>query len=131
VNRHILAQQLAGAVDPQSTLTPGQFRGGSGFGGFPFFGGGAVGYQPVITILPQGANLMGPGGGGITAVVSADRRYVRISASPFFSGVGQVNTFNTTSGASTSQSGGTGNQGYSGAFGGSGNSGSGGGAMPF
>ncbi len=34
----------------------------------------------------------------VTAVVSADRRYVRITASPFFSGVSQVNTFNTTNG---------------------------------
>jgi len=124
VNRQILAQQLASSVDPQSMLSLAQAR-GSGNGGFPFFGGGAVGYQPVITVLPEGAMLMGPGGGGITAVVSADRRYVRISAAPLFSGVGQVNTFNTSSGAAQALTGGTGNQGYSGAFGGSGNSGTG------
>lgn len=29
-----------------------------------------------------------------TAVISADRRYVRISAAPFFSTVGDVQTFN-------------------------------------
>ena len=36
-------------------------------------------------------------------MVSADRRYVRISASPIFSGVSKVNTFNMATGASQSQ----------------------------
>jgi hypothetical protein len=120
LNRQILAQQLDSSVDPQSVLSFAQARqNGGGNGALPFFGGGAVGYQPVITILPEGANV------SITAVVSADRRYVRITAYPMFSGVGEVNTFNTTNGASQSQSGGTGNQGYSGAFGGGGGGNSG------
>jgi hypothetical protein len=115
-------------MDPKTLADLGGSRGatpiGGGMGGFgggvggnpfaPFFGGGAVGYEPQITILPEGANMM------VTAVISADRRYVRISCGPFFSGIGQVNTFNYSSGASgTSNSGGTGGQGFGGLFGGS------------
>jgi hypothetical protein len=121
VNQHILAQQFASSLDPDSTADMAASRAMGANPGLPFFGGGAVGYMPVITLLPEGANI------SVTAVVSADRRYVRITVYPMFSGVGQVNTFNTSSGASTSQSGGTGNQGYSGQFGGTGNSGLGGG----
>ena len=51
-------------------------------------GRGAVGFQPVITNLPEGAQFFS------TAVISADRRYVRISPFPFFSQIGQVDTFN-------------------------------------
>jgi hypothetical protein len=59
-----------------------------------FFGrGGAVGFQPVITVLPEGTNFFA------TGVISADRRYVRITAVPFFSQIGDVTTF-TFAGAS-------------------------------
>jgi hypothetical protein len=34
-----------------------------------------------------------------TAVISADRRYVRITAVPFFSVIGEVQTFNFATGA--------------------------------
>ena len=37
--------------------------------------------------------------GSALAVVSADRRYVRVSPFPFFSQVGEVTTFNFGSGA--------------------------------
>lgn len=47
-----------------------------------------VGFQPFITVLPQGASL------SATAVVSGDRRYVRMGLQPFFSMVGEVTTFN-------------------------------------
>ena len=47
-----------------------------------------VGFQPVITTLPSGANI------SATAVISADRRYVRITPTPLFSSIGQINTFN-------------------------------------
>ena len=47
-----------------------------------------VGFSPFITILPAGASL------SASAVISADRRYVRIGVSPFFSFIGEVNTFN-------------------------------------
>ncbi|MCH8921977.1 MAG: hypothetical protein IIA67_02375 [Planctomycetes bacterium] len=49
---------------------------------------GRAGLQPVIAWLPEGASL------GVGAVVSPDRRYVRITAAPFFSSVGPVRTFN-------------------------------------
>lgn len=49
--------------------------------------GGAVGFQPVIVTLPEGTNFFA------TGVVSADRRYVRITTVPFFSTIGDVATF--------------------------------------
>ncbi len=45
------------------------------------------GFAPVITTLPSGASL------GASAVVSPDRRYVRMNLQPFFSSVGPVQTF--------------------------------------
>jgi hypothetical protein len=128
LNRQILTQQLDASLDPATMQalavgrsTAGAYNGG-GTGGnavdpaatVPFLRGGAVGYQPVITILPEGANWVPQ------AVISADRRYVRISGSPFFSGVSQVSTFNMASGATGSTTNGTGNSGYSGSFSGSG-----------
>jgi hypothetical protein len=56
---------------------------------------GAVGYQPVIITLPEGTNFT------VTGVVSADRRYVRITALPLFSLVSKVTTFNIASGMTT------------------------------
>jgi hypothetical protein len=53
------------------------------------YGMGRVGFRPVITVLPQGAWFSVN-----AAVVSADRRYVRIGITPFFSVVGAVDTFN-------------------------------------
>jgi hypothetical protein len=49
--------------------------------------GGSPGYAPVITTLPSGAQL------GASAVVSPDRRYVRMNLQPFFSSVGPVQNF--------------------------------------
>ncbi len=75
---------------------------GPGFGfGFPR-GRGAVGYRPVITTLPEGMNL------SVAGVVSADRRYVRIGTSPFFSAIGEVFTFNSATGQQGQNSGGQG-----------------------
>jgi hypothetical protein len=48
---------------------------------------GAVGYQPIIQTLPQGVQMTAQG------VVSADRRYVRITSSPSFTGIGDVQNF--------------------------------------
>jgi hypothetical protein len=71
-----------------------------------------VGYRPQITTLPEGANF------STNAVISADRRYVRMSPSPTFSQVTEVNTFNFVSGDSGSQGGGGG--GFGGGIGGGG-----------
>lgn len=47
-----------------------------------------AGFAPVVTWLPEGVNM------GASAVISPDRRYVRVNASPFFSSIGPVRTFN-------------------------------------
>ena len=92
LGKAVLAQQLAAISDPAAAAAMAASRGGTPVGpptpGLPFFGRGAVGYQPIITTLPEGVNLFA------RAVVSADRRYVRITAVPLFSGVGQVTQFN-------------------------------------
>ncbi len=89
--------------------------------GFPV-GGGAVGYRPVITTLPEGASMF------VTGVVSADRRYVRLSPSPNFTGIGEIFTFNFVDGGAGTQ--GAGGGGFGGAGGGLGGGlgGAGGGA---
>jgi hypothetical protein len=55
----------------------------------------AVGYRPVITWLPEGTHF------GASAVISPDRRYVRVSPTPFFSSVGPVYTYNIQTGETT------------------------------
>jgi hypothetical protein len=93
VNRAVLAQQMRALVDPRA----GARSGGGSLGGAIGIGpggqpivirpGGAVGYQPIVVQFPQGTSIFA------TAVVSADRRYVRFSASPNFSAIGDVTTF--------------------------------------
>ncbi|MFT5300500.1 MAG: general secretion pathway protein D [Mariniblastus sp.] len=53
----------------------------------PVVGDFAVAHQPIITLLPDGTNL------NVTAVVSDDRRYVRLQLVPFFTQVTDVETF--------------------------------------
>ncbi len=114
LDRQILAQQVNSSLDPSVmqalalSRATGAAGGNGGALGSAFFGGGAVGYQPVIITLPEGAQWVP------TAVISADRRYVRYSGGPFFSGVGKVTTFNTSTGANGTGTGGTGGQGFSG-----------------
>ena len=50
----------------------------------------SVGVRPQITTLPEGTNF------SATAVISADRRYVRVTPMPLFSGIGEVTTFTFT-----------------------------------
>jgi tetratricopeptide (TPR) repeat protein len=50
-------------------------------------GGGAVGYQPVISMISEGIAM------NALATVSGDRRYVRINAAPTFSSITDVFTF--------------------------------------
>jgi hypothetical protein len=104
VGQQILAQQLAANTN-NGTLSNflnsrgiGPAAGGAAFA--PFFVRGAVGYQPVITTLTSGATMMVR-----PAVVSHDRRYVRISPVPSFTGIGQVNTFNFVTGSSGTSNG--------------------------
>jgi tetratricopeptide (TPR) repeat protein len=130
LGRAILAQQLAGIADADAAASLSQSRGSPRAGGAqggpgkPFFRTGAVGYQPVITTLPEGTNLQAQ------AVVSADRRYVRITATPLFSGVGQVTQFNFSGGGAQGTGGGGGGMGGGGMGGGGmGGGGMGGGGM--
>ena len=51
-----------------------------------------VGFAPFITWLPKGVSM------SAGAVVSPDRRYVRVNAQPFFSTIGSVHTFNMKTG---------------------------------
>lgn len=66
----------------------------------PFFRRGAVGYRPNITVIPSGTSLVA------MAVISGDRRYVRVDAAPFFSDIIAVDTFNFINGAGTNNGGG-------------------------
>jgi hypothetical protein len=103
MNRAILAQQLAqtensSAVDDLAVDRERRVRAGA----LPVRGGRGVGYRPVITTLPEGTNFMA------SAVISADRRYVRITSTPFFSLIGDVSTFNFATGATGGGGGGGG-----------------------
>ncbi|MGI9456752.1 MAG: hypothetical protein ACR2NU_09330, partial [Aeoliella sp.] len=85
VSRAVLAQQLSGVSDPRiAPLRPDARRARQRQ---LLAGGGEVGFQPVIILLPEGTNFFA------TGVVSADRRYVRITTVPFFSTIGDVTTF--------------------------------------
>jgi hypothetical protein len=86
VSQAVLAQQIESGNDPRilSALSdPMRRRNALGALGL----GGAVGYQPIIQVLPEGAQM------GVIGVISADRRYVRISTAPTFSTIGDVQTF--------------------------------------
>lgn len=63
----------------------GAAGGAGGFGGGVAGGGGAVGFGPGIGVVPEGITMQA------FAVVTADRRYVRLSVRPFF--VGPVEFF--------------------------------------
>lgn len=64
----------------------------------PVVGDFAAAHQPVIVVLNEGTSL------SVQAVVSADRRFVRVTMVPFFSRIGDVDTF-TFVGTTTSDSG--------------------------
>ena len=53
----------------------------------PVVGDFAAAHQPVITVLTEGTSLT------VQAVVSQDRRFVRLTLVPFFSQIGDVDTF--------------------------------------
>ena len=133
----ILAQQLAALNDPNAANALAVTQQNAASAGavqtqqisplaWPNGLRGAVGYSPVITVLPEGTNM------GCAAVVSGDRRYVRVAPSPMFSAISQVHTFSIDSGATNSTPGvGTGGQGFSGASNGAGALGGAGGGGGF
>ena len=61
----------------------------------PVTSGFAIGYRPQITTLLEGTSLT------VLPVVSADRRYVRLSVAPFFSNITDVQTFTFAGGGTT------------------------------
>lgn len=102
-----------------SSYAGGQNGVGNGQQG-PFIGRrNVVGYRPVLTFINQGTQMFA------TGVISGDRRYVRITPSPFFTDIIAVDTFNTFTGGTTT--GGGGGAGGGGAQGGGGGGGFGGG----
>jgi hypothetical protein len=115
INRSILAQASSGPPTrpPSSDLSAAAAFARDmrrfGIAGRPP-GQGAVGFMPVIGTLPEGASLFA------TGIISADRRYVRVSPFPFFTQIGEINTFNFVTGA-------TGAGGQGGAAGGAGGAG--------
>jgi len=100
VGRHILAQQINAAADPRSASSFFSGRQRPFVAGIVPIAGGAVGFMPVIQQIQEGA-IMSSG-----AVISADRRYVRINPTPLFSGIGEVNTFNFATGQGGTSAGG-------------------------
>ena len=64
----------------------------------PVVGDFAAAHQPVSVVLSEGTSLSGQ------AVVSADRRFVRLTLVPFFSQIGDVEEF-TFTGATTTNTG--------------------------
>jgi len=64
----------------------------------PVVGDFAAAQQPVIVVLSEGTFL------SVQAVVSSDRRFVRLTVVPFFSSIGKVNTFTFTGSSSSSTS---------------------------
>ena len=54
-----------------------------------------VGFAPIVGFIPEGVTLTA------TAVVSADRRYVRLALAPMFNSIVDVATFNFITGQST------------------------------
>ena len=59
----------------------------------PIVGPGAVAFTPQVGFVPNGVTLT------VTPVVSADRRYVRMTLSPFFNANNGFTTFTSQSGA--------------------------------
>ena len=64
----------------------------------PVVGDFAAAQQPVIVVLNEGTFMT------VQAVVSDDRRFVRLTVVPVFSKIGEVNTFQFTGSSTTSQS---------------------------
>jgi general secretion pathway protein D len=83
----------------------------------PTVGFFSVGFQPQITVLPEGVQMT------VQAVISADRRYVRLTVIPSFTAITDVQQFSfigaaggsTTTGSSTA--GGGGQNAFGGGFG--------------
>lgn len=99
VARHVLAQQIPSGSSGSSS-SQAYYSGNTPLVIDPLgrlalpFNRGAVGFRPQLTTLRDGPMLFaGP------AVVSADRRFVRMTLSPSFNTIGEVQTFNFATGS--------------------------------
>jgi hypothetical protein len=133
LQRHLLTQQLDEVYSSTAASDYYNSRENASEDGF----GGAVaenneeglfiryprdaGYQPVITLLPEGAFL------NVGHATTADRLYVMVSSFPFFSQITDVQTFNIFGSAETAGGGGLGGGGLGGGGLGGGGGGAGGG----
>ena len=86
----------------------------------PTVGAFSVGFTPQIGFIPDGISLT------VTAVISADRRFVRLALAPFFNNLIDLQTFSFLGGQTGGQAGGGGQQGQQGGQGGLGQGGQGG-----
>jgi hypothetical protein len=124
ISRSVLAQQLSGGSDPNAL----PFRPGdvalARRAAFLGAGGGAVGFQPIVITLPEGTMM------SASAVISADRRYVRIAAVPVISNIGNVQTFTFAGQAQQTNNGGGGTGTGTGTGGGGAGGAGGGGLVP-
>lgn len=134
ISREALAQQMGTPVSGSALGDYLASRGGSrangGLAGQPgaeLQDGGLVrrpvGYQPVITNIFEGTSMQ------VNHATTADRLYVLLSVSPFFSGVTQVTTFNVFGNAQNATGAGGGGGGLGGIGGGGGGAGIGGGGF--
>ncbi|MFO0264143.1 MAG: hypothetical protein ACK53V_21145, partial [Planctomycetota bacterium] len=134
VNRSVLAQQLDSRHSRSASADYYRSRYGQLAGGGGQFGGGqmngpaggglgpnAVGYMPVISTIPSGAQF------SVNHATTADRMYVLISTMPFFTQVTDVTTFTVAQGGGAGGIGGLGGGGLGG--GGLGGGGLGGGGL--
>jgi len=115
ISQAVLAQQLGDLSDPRIRPDRNDERARRRLLGLG--GRGAVGFQPIIQVLPEGTTMIAQG------VISPDRRYVRITSAPNFTGVGNVTSF-TFAGAAEQAGGGGGGGGLGGGGGGGGGFGS-------
>jgi hypothetical protein len=98
--------QPPGAMQVAGQAGAGQARAGQGAtpgAGFRLPAGAftaGVGFTPVIGFINEGVSLTA------NAVVSADRRFVRISVAPFFNTLREIQTFSFQSGGTAPQGGG-------------------------
>lgn len=86
-DQSILGQVVGGSGQ---SSTPGSGRSSRYM---PYYGPSVVGYRPIIIWLDQGGALT------TNAVVSADRRYVRMSPAPQFSDIRKIVKYNIATGA--------------------------------
>jgi len=97
LNRQVLAQQLgqfdqSAAARAYAAALAAQNNGGVNPALAMRFGPGAVGFTIRPTILTEGLSDF------TRCVISADRRYVRVTPQPSITAIGQVTTFNVRTG---------------------------------